>query len=107
MNIMFKRKALLFCSCHGKSTSNWNNWFIRLRWKVSCIKKRYEHKTAAEIVKCYVDPAYRRLGIGQQLLKAVEQFAQSHFYDTLYLHTHPFYRGYSILDFTRFYRKAC
>ncbi|MCJ7991737.1 hypothetical protein MUB15_25195 [Priestia sp. OVS21] len=39
MNIMFKRKALLFCSCHGKSTSNWNNWFIRLRWKVSCIKK--------------------------------------------------------------------
>lgn len=57
------------------------------------LKKRYEHKTAAEIVKCYVDPAYRRLGIGQQLLKAVEQFAQSHFYDTLYLHTHPFLPG--------------
>ncbi len=57
------------------------------------LKKRYEYKTAAEIVKCYVDPPYRRLGIGQQLLKAVEQFAQSHFYDTLYLHTHPFLPG--------------
>lgn len=48
---------------------------------------------AAEIVKCYIDPGYRRLGIGTLLLKEAADFSRNAGYQTLYLHTHPFLPG--------------
>ena len=37
--------------------------------RIQVIKGRYPEHTAAEIVKCYVDPAYRRYGIGSNWYK--------------------------------------
>ena len=79
MNITFKRKTLLFAAVTENQQVIGTIGLYAYDGRFHALKERYEHRTAAEIVKCYVDPAYRRLGIGQQLLKAVEQFAQSHF----------------------------
>ncbi|WP_240420101.1 GNAT family N-acetyltransferase [Paenibacillus periandrae] len=57
-----------------------------------------------EIVKCYIHPESRRMGIGGRLYKEAEQFAREVGYNESYLHTslylpggYPFWqsRGYS------------
>ncbi|MFC3886277.1 GNAT family N-acetyltransferase [Bacillus songklensis] len=53
----------------------------------------YDLPKTAEIVRCYMDPNYRRLGIGTALFKKVTSFSREAGYQTLYLHTHPFLPG--------------
>ncbi|MBB6023090.1 GNAT superfamily N-acetyltransferase [Paenibacillus sp. JGP012] len=61
--------------------------------RIQAIEGRYSASTAAEIVKCYVDPAYRRHGIGSLLVQELEQIVTRMRYTTLYLHTHRFLPG--------------
>lgn len=61
--------------------------------RIQAIEGRYPVDAAAEIVKCYVDPAYRRYGIGSLLVQELEQFVTRMRYTTLYLHTHRFLPG--------------
>ncbi|MBO0997517.1 GNAT family N-acetyltransferase [Bacillus sp. SD075] len=53
----------------------------------------YNHTHTAEIVKCYIDSKYRRLGIGTTLFKKALKFSMDAGYQNLYLHTHPFLPG--------------
>lgn len=53
----------------------------------------YDVTKTVEIVKCYIDQSYRRLGIGAALVKEAARFSQEAGYQTLYLHTHPFLPG--------------
>ncbi|MCM3171631.1 GNAT family N-acetyltransferase [Paenibacillus sp. MER 99-2] len=61
--------------------------------RIEAIQGRYPQESAAEIVKCYVDPAYRRYGIGSMMLQALENRVIDMRYTTLYLHTHHFLPG--------------
>lgn len=61
--------------------------------RIEAVEGRYEAQSAAEIVKCYVDPAYRRYGIGSMMLKELENVVKDMHYTTLYLHTHRFLPG--------------
>ncbi|WP_348982112.1 GNAT family N-acetyltransferase [Paenibacillus sp. SZ31] len=61
--------------------------------RIEAVEGRYEAQSAAEIVKCYVDPAYRRYGIGSMLVKELEDAVKEMHYTTLYLHTHRFLPG--------------
>lgn len=61
--------------------------------RIVAVEGRYEAQSAAEIVKCYVDPAYRRFGIGSMLVKELENMVKDMHYTTLYLHTHRFLPG--------------
>jgi GNAT superfamily N-acetyltransferase len=53
----------------------------------------YNLTKTAELVKCYMNPNYRRLGIGTELSKKATSFSREAGYRTLYLHTHPFLPG--------------
>ncbi|KAF6807431.1 acetyltransferase [Colletotrichum plurivorum] len=46
-----------------------------------------------EVVRLYVDPAWRRAGLASSLVSALEQMAQQAKVKQLYLHTHPFLPG--------------
>lgn len=61
--------------------------------RIEAVEGRYPDQTAAEIVKCYVDPAYRRYGIGSMLVQELENVVKDMHYTTLYLHTHRFLPG--------------
>ncbi|WP_339783182.1 GNAT family N-acetyltransferase [Paenibacillus sp. FSL R7-0313] len=61
--------------------------------RIEAVEGRYEAQSAAEIVKCYVDPEYRRYGIGSMMLKELENVVKDMHYTTLYLHTHRFLPG--------------
>jgi GNAT superfamily N-acetyltransferase len=61
--------------------------------RIQVIESRYPEQSAAEIVKCYVDPAYRRYGIGSLLVKELERVVREMPYTMLYLHTHRFLPG--------------
>lgn len=61
--------------------------------RIEAVKGRYAAQSATEIVKCYVDPAYRRYGIGSMLVKELENAVKDMHYTTLYLHTHRFLPG--------------
>lgn len=61
--------------------------------RIEAVEGRYATQSAAEIVKCYVDPAYRRYGIGSMLVKELENTVKDMHYTTLYLHTHRFLPG--------------
>ncbi|WP_433744423.1 GNAT family N-acetyltransferase [Paenibacillus amylolyticus] len=61
--------------------------------RIEAVDGRYAAQSAAEIVKCYVDPAYRRYGIGSMLVKELENVVKDMHYRTLYLHTHRFLPG--------------
>ncbi|KAF7546319.1 hypothetical protein G7Z17_g8525 [Cylindrodendrum hubeiense] len=47
----------------------------------------------AEVVRLYVDPAWRRGGLASKLVAALEQRARQAGINRLYLHTHPFLPG--------------
>ncbi|KAM5349758.1 hypothetical protein ACJ41O_006263 [Fusarium nematophilum] len=51
------------------------------------------HDRVVEVVKLYVDPAWRRAGLASKLVAALEQTARHAGIETLYLHTHPFLPG--------------
>jgi len=57
------------------------------------LNETYPLTKAAEIVKCYIDPNYRRFGIGTELSKIATSFSCDAGYHSLYLHTHPFLPG--------------
>ena len=57
------------------------------------LQKYYNQTPTAEIVKCYIDKDYRRLGIGTKLFDEALRFSCDSGYQTLYLHTHPFLPG--------------
>ncbi|WP_432775813.1 GNAT family N-acetyltransferase [Brevibacillus gelatini] len=61
--------------------------------RIAEIKGRYDVSTTAEIVKCYVDPRYRRGGLGSRLVGKALQFIAQSGYQTAYLHTHRFLPG--------------
>ena len=60
-----------------------------------------------EVVRLYVDPAFRRTGLASQLFAALAKTAWERRIEQLYLHTHPFLpgairfwekKGFSIID---------
>ena len=57
------------------------------------LQKYYNQIPTAEIVKCYIDPNYRRLGIGTKLFNEAIRFCCDVGFQKLYLHTHPFLPG--------------
>lgn len=57
------------------------------------LENLYEKQKTAELVKCYVDRNYRRLGIGSALFHAAVESMHSAGYEICYLHTHPFLPG--------------
>lgn len=57
------------------------------------LQKYYNQTRTAEIVKCYIDADYRRLGIGTKLFNEATRFSRDSGYQKLYLHTHPFLPG--------------
>ncbi len=61
--------------------------------RFSQLKKFYHQINTAEIVKCYIDSNYRRLGIGTALFNKALGFCCDVGYQKLYLHTHPFLPG--------------
>lgn len=50
------------------------------------------HKTV-EVARLFVEPAYRRQGLGSELFLALQQVAERKEIERLYLHTHPFLTG--------------
>ncbi|MCJ7842511.1 GNAT family N-acetyltransferase [Lederbergia sp. NSJ-179] len=61
--------------------------------RFSQLQTFYGDWSTAEIVKCYVDPQARRLGIGTRLFQEALQFCCDVGYQKLYLHTHLFLPG--------------
>ncbi|WP_266205087.1 GNAT family N-acetyltransferase [Pontibacter kalidii] len=64
--------------------------------------RRYDHRFAHlnytgqvvnEVLKLYVEPAYRKKGLGKALVNALKSEAWQRGIETLYLHTHPFLSG--------------
>jgi GNAT superfamily N-acetyltransferase len=53
---------------------------------------RYSVPTA-EIVRCYIKPEKRRMGIGKRLFEYALSLAKAKEYNMLYLHTHPHLPG--------------
>jgi GNAT superfamily N-acetyltransferase len=64
--------------------------------------RRYDHRfphldytgqVVNEVLKLYVEPAYRKKGLGRTLVNALKSEAWQRGIETLYLHTHPFLSG--------------
>lgn len=56
-------------------------------------KVNYHAGAAVEVVKLFVKPAWRRIGLGIKLFGQLESIAQSKEIEHLYLHTHRFLPG--------------
>ncbi|KAJ4308309.1 hypothetical protein N0V84_012172 [Fusarium piperis] len=54
---------------------------------------KFSHERVVEVVRLYVDPAWRRAGLASKLFAALEQTARQAGIKQLYLHTHPFLTG--------------
>lgn len=52
-----------------------------------------EGKAIAEVVKLFVEPNFRKIGLGTRLVNEMKKRALQQNVDTLYLHTHPFLDG--------------
>ena len=59
----------------------------------------YQGRKTVEVVRLYVLPACRRLGLAGQLYRALEALARVDGVQVMYLHTHPFLPG--AIDFWR------
>lgn len=53
----------------------------------------YARTKTTEVVRCYIDSEYRRLGIGSALYKTALRSICAAGYQKIYLHTHPFLPG--------------
>lgn len=80
--------------------------FLTLYWQQQLIGSvgfcRYNHRfhqfdlsahRTVEIVKLFIDPNFRRLGLAHYLVYQLKQIAQQRQITHLYLHTHPFLQG--------------
>ncbi|CAG7649161.1 GNAT family N-acetyltransferase [Paenibacillus allorhizosphaerae] len=61
--------------------------------RIAEIKGTYAARTTAELVKCYVKPELRRLGLGTALVHRLLPIARDKGYEIMYLHTHRFLPG--------------
>lgn len=59
----------------------------------------YRGCKTVEVVRLYVRPAFRRLGLAGQLYRSLEALAREADVKVVYLHTHPFLPG--AIDFWR------
>ena len=62
-------------------------------------KLDYQGRKTVEVVRLYVRPAFRRLGLAGQLYRSLEALAREAGVKVVYLHTHPFLPG--AIDFWR------
>lgn len=53
----------------------------------------FHNQRSTEVVKLFVDPAWRRQGLASRLVQKLHAIAASRNIETLYLHTHPFLPG--------------
>ena len=53
----------------------------------------YRGRRVVEVVRLFVEPAYRRDGLARRLYQALEELARGQGVELLYLHTHPFLPG--------------
>ncbi len=53
----------------------------------------YQGRKTVEVVRLFVQPAFRRFGLAGQLYRALEALAQADGVEVMYLHTHPFLPG--------------
>ncbi len=53
----------------------------------------YKGQLTTEVQKLYVEPAFRKIGLGTRLVRALREEAEHKGIETLYLHTHPFLFG--------------
>lgn len=53
----------------------------------------YRARRVVEVVRLFVEPEYRRAGLGRQLYEALKDMARAEGIEVLYLHTHPFLPG--------------
>ncbi|KAH8736456.1 putative GNAT family acetyltransferase [Ilyonectria robusta] len=53
----------------------------------------FGHDRVVEVVRLYVEPAWRGAGLASKLFTTIKQKAQQVGIDRLYLHTHPFLPG--------------
>lgn len=53
----------------------------------------YQGRKTVEIVRLFVDPAWRNAGLASRLFQALREHAQLNAVEVLYLHTHPFLPG--------------
>ena len=59
----------------------------------------YQGRKTVEVVRLYVLPAARRLGLAGRLYRSLEALARADGVEMMYLHTHPFLPG--AIDFWR------
>lgn len=53
----------------------------------------YTARKTVEVVRLFIDPPFRRIGLAALLFNALKHQARLQQVDTLYLHTHPFLPG--------------
>ncbi len=53
----------------------------------------YRGRRVVEVVRLFVEPAYRRGGLARRLFEALKALALAQGVEVLYLHTHPFLSG--------------
>ena len=53
----------------------------------------YERRKVVEVVRLFIDPDFRRLGLAARLVERLKDLALMRRVDVLYLHTHPFLNG--------------
>lgn len=53
----------------------------------------YQGRKTVEVVRLFVQPAFRRFGLAGALYRALEVIAQAEGVEVMYLHTHPFLPG--------------
>ncbi|MDR0277489.1 MAG: GNAT family N-acetyltransferase [Paucimonas sp.] len=53
----------------------------------------YRGRRVVEVVRLFVEPEYRRGGLGRRLYEALQDMAREDGVEVLYLHTHPFLPG--------------
>lgn len=53
----------------------------------------FSQQRTVEVARLFVEPAYRKMGLGSMLVQALEELARQRGLELLYLHTHPFLEG--------------
>ena len=53
----------------------------------------YQGSKTVEVVRLYVRPAFRRLGLAGRLYRSLQALARADGVEVMYLHTHPFLPG--------------
>jgi GNAT superfamily N-acetyltransferase len=67
--------------------------FLQYDERFKQLRQLYNHTKTTEVVRCYIDPKYRRLGIGTALYQTALIDIRAACYQKVYLHTHLFLPG--------------